>query len=411
MKILQFPSYITINNLKNFSRNITGYGYMCIDIAISIASSGVDTDLITYGNITKGFKYKKVNIIKRTWSNVFLNFRLNNFLNAIKAIILDEVSIKLIPNYLLYYISMGYFEKVLIKNRYDLVHIHGIGPGSLPIISICKKYNIKYLVTLHGLNSFSDSIIISNKYRQLEKFFLTNAQMQKIPVSVISTGIKKTILNYLNITESDNFHVITNGCYTSIIHSLDKINIRDRFKINKNCKIAVCVGNITKNKNQVQIVRAYSILHEKVKNGLVIMFIGKDVTNGLFEQVIKESGNKENLIICGNIPKDHLSDYYKQASFNIVASISEGFGLSIIEGFSHGLPTLTFSNLDAVQDLYHAKAMCLVNERTDEAFAKGIEQILLMDWDKQFIQNYAENFSLAKMSLDYINLYERVINE
>ena len=62
MKILQFPSYITINNLKNFSRNITGYGYMCIDIAISIASSGVDTDLITYGNITKGFKYKKVNI-------------------------------------------------------------------------------------------------------------------------------------------------------------------------------------------------------------------------------------------------------------------------------------------------------------------------------------------------------------
>jgi len=411
MKILQFPSYITINGLSNFSRNITGYGYMSLDIAISIASAGIETDLITNGNITRGLKYKKLNILKRTWCDIIANSRLSDFWNAIEAVRKDEVSLNKIPHYLLYHISMGYFEKVLLKNKYDLVHIHGIGPGTLPIISTCKKCNVKYLVTLHGLNSFSDSVKVSEKYRQLEKDLLKQAQQQKIPVTVISTGIRNTILNYLNVTESDTFFVVTNGCNTKMNTKQENIDIRTKYNIPENKKIAVCVGNIGENKNQVQIIRAFSLLPDKVKNKLAILFLGRDVTNGLFEQEIQKSGQKENLITCGNIPKEDVAAYYSQADFNIVASISEGFGLSIIEGFTHGIPTVTFSDLDAIPDLYHKKTMVLVNERTDKALANGIEQIMSMHRDKQFIQNYARNFSLEQMAENYINVFEKIINE
>ena len=66
--------------------------------------------------------------------------------------------------------------------------------------------------------------------------------------------------------------------------------------------------------------------------------------------------------------------------------------------------------MDAIPDLYHEKAMVLINQRTDEALAQGIEQITSMDWDKQFIQNYAQNFSLELMAKNYINAYEKIIN-
>jgi len=411
MKILQFPSYITINGISSFSRNITGYGYMSIDIAISIASADIETDLITNGNITKGLTYKKINILKRTWWDITSNLRLSDFWNAIKAIVKDKISFKKMPHYMLYHISMGYFKKVLLNNKYDLVHIHGIGPATLPIISTCKKCNVKYLVTLHGLNSFSDSVKVSEKHRQLEKDFLKQAHLQKIPVTVISTGIRNTIMDYLNVAESDTFFVVTNGCNTIIDPKQKHIDIRTTYNIPENKMIGVCVGNIVERKNQVQIVRAFSLLPDNIKNKLIILFLGRDLTNGLFEKEIKKSGQQDNLITCGNIPKEDVAAYYNQADFNIVASISEGFGLSMIEGFSHGLPTITFSDLDAIPDLYHEKAMVLVNERTDEALAQGIEQITSMDWDKQFIQNYAQNFSLELMAENYINVYDKIINE
>lgn len=411
MKILQYPSYINIPTLKEFSGNSTGYGKMVYDIAHSIASADIETDLITNGNITKGLTYKKINILKRTWWDITSNLRLSDFWNAIKAIVKDKISFKKMPHYMLYHISMGYFKKVLLNNKYDLVHIHGIGPATLPIISTCNKCNIKYLVTLHGLNSFSDSVKVSDKHRQLEKDFLKQAHQQKIPVTVISTGIRNTILDYLNVAKSDTFFVVTNGCNTGTDLKPEKINIRTTYNIPENKKIGVCVGNIVERKNQVQIVRAFSLLPHKVRNNLIILFLGRDVTNGLFQQAIKDSGAEESLITCGNIPKENVASFYSHADFNVVASISEGFGLSMIEGFALGIPTLAFSDLDAIRDLYHEKAMVLINQRTDEALAQGIEQITSMDWDKQFIQNYAQNFSLELMAENYINVYDKIINE
>ncbi|MBU1370085.1 MAG: glycosyltransferase family 4 protein [Bacteroidetes bacterium] len=411
MKILQYPSYVNIPAIKEFSGRSTGYGKMIFDIASSIATSGIETDLITNGNITKGHTYKRIRFLRRNWWDILSNIRVSNFLNAVKAVWKDKVSLNKVPHYMLYHISMGYFESVLLENQYDLVHIHGFGPGTLPIISICKKWNLKYLVTLHGLNSFSESVKVSEKHRKLEKDFLKQVHQQKIPVTVISTGIRNTILNYLNVTESDTFFVVPNGCNTKINTKRENINVRKKYNIPENKKIAVCVGNIVEHKNQVQVVRAFTLLPSNVRNNLVILFLGRDVTNGVFEQEILKSGQKENLIACGNIPKEEVHIYYQQSDFNIVASIIEGFGLSMIEGFTQGIPTLTFSNLDAIPDLYHESAMLLVNERSDEALANGIENILKIRWDKKLIQEYAQNYSLEKMSSKYISIYDKIIND
>lgn len=409
MRVLQFPSYISLNGYREFSRNITGFGYMTLDIAVSIAERGIYTELITNGNITNGVKYKSLFILKRTWTDILFNFKWSNFLKAIKVIISDRVKLKKAPHYFLYYISMGYFEKVLKKGNYDLVHIHGLGPSTLPIISVCEKSNIKYLITLHGLNSFSDSIKINDRHRQLEKDFIKLAYKEKIPVTVISSGIKNIILKYLGIANTDNFIVVTNGCNVNENKCFGK-DLRLKYDIPADAKIAVCVGNIAEHKNQIQVVRSFSLLPNEIKNKLVILFLGNDMTGGAFDDEIKKSGRRENLIACGNIPKEEVSTYYHCADFNIVASISEGFGLSMIEGFVYGIPTLTFADLDAIPDLYHPKTMFLVKDRSDESLANGIESVFSQAWDNKFIKEYAQQFSLEKMAENYIDVY-RKINE
>lgn len=405
MKILQYPAYITINEFKAFSRSTTGYGYMTLDIAASIAAKNIEIDLLTQSNITKGFNYKNINILKRTWKDIFLNFKIIYLFSALKIIITNQISLKRIPNIILYYISMGYFEKILFRKNYDLVHVHGISYSTLPIINVCKKKKIPFLVTLHGLYSFSNSTGASEKQKQMEKNFLVEAYEKKIPVTVISSGIKRTIFDFLNKIHQNNFEVITNGCNIETDNLHNNLNIREKYQIPPAKKIMVCVGNIGIRKNQGQIIEAYLTLPQTIKKNLVILFLGADTTNGQFQNDINKTNFADRLIYCGNIPKKDLPYYYSQADYNIVASISEGFGLSIIEGFVYGLPCLTFSDLDAVPDLFHQNAMLLVNDRNDKALAGGIENMITTNWDKKFIQEHAQRFSLEKMAEEYVNFY------
>jgi glycosyltransferase involved in cell wall biosynthesis len=407
MKILQFPAYISIDELKEFSRSTTGYGYMTLDIATSIANQGIEVDLLTQSNVTHGLKYKNVNILKRTWYDILFNIRLLDILNAFNVILKDHIKLNKIPNIILYNISMGYFIHILKNNHYDLVHIHGIGYYTLPIINVCKKYNVKFVVTLHGLNSFSDSINITKEEKQIEKIFLKEALDLNIPVTVISTGIKNTILNYFGVQHSKNFKIIPNACKkNNTIH--DQINIREKYNIQNNTQIMLCVGNVGKRKNQIHVVRAFSLLPEKIKNNLTVLFLGYDSTNGVIQQEIDKLELNLYMKMCGCIPKEIINDFYRQADFNILASISEGFGLSIIEGFAQGLPCLTFSDIDAIPDVYHPEAIVLVAERTDNALKDGIISLLGRNWNRSFIKEYAQNFSLEKMAERYIDFFYEI---
>jgi glycosyltransferase involved in cell wall biosynthesis len=408
MKILQFPAYVTINKDNDFNRNISGYGYMTLDIATSLAQSGIDIDLLTQSNFTKGKTHKKIHIIKRTFFDVILNLKIKHIFWALTIIIKDKIPLSRVPNILLYNISMGYFEKILRKGNYNLVHIHGIGYYTNPIIRVCEKIGVKYLVTLHGLNSFSDSVNITLNEKKIEKVFLRKVYSQKVPISVISSGIKEDIFKYLNITSSEFIYVVPNGCNRQINHN-SSLNIRQKYNLKDNVKIFLCIGNICMRKNQMQIVRAYNKLSSLDKNKIVFLFLGKDMSNGGFKKTIEEYGFQKKLILCGNIDRNEIKTFYDQANYNIIASISEGFGLSMIEGFNFGIPSITFNDLDAITDVYNKKAMLLVKERTDKALAKGISDMIKIDWEKEYILAHSKQFSLQNMANHYSSVFEQII--
>lgn len=99
------------------------------------------------------------------------------------------------------------------------------------------------------------------------------------------------------------------------------------------------------------------------------------------------------------------------SSYNALVSIDEGFGLSFIEGFKHGLPAVSFSDLDAIPDIYDPKVMILADERTDKCLAKAIEKLCHINWDCSYIKDYAKKFSYEKMADNYRSIYRDILNE
>jgi glycosyltransferase involved in cell wall biosynthesis len=389
-----------------FTKNKTGFGKMVWDIIDNISSLD-ETYLLTHVIRKKG-SMKNTTVLSHTWEDIAKSFSLKYFFKGIYYSLRFKQKLKDRLRYVYYYVNAGYVRKTIKKLKPDIVHIHGIGYMNKPYIDVCTELRVPYLVTLHGLNGLDASVTAAQHEKDLEKKFLKQSEIENINVSVISSGIKKRILENYGLEKGHNISVITNG--TSVCKNINNnVNIRAKYNISEESKIAICVGNITINKNQTQIVKAYEYLKNDYPGKLTVLFLGNLGESVNLQQMINDEGLDKEIMCCGFISKQHISAYYEAADCNIVASINEGFGLSIIEAFVYGVPSITFSDLDAVTDVYSRSTMVLATDRSTRALANAIISVLDRNFHKTYIENYAKKFSLSKMAEEYNNLYLRII--
>lgn len=410
MKVLFLAPYIYEDSIAQFQRNKTGFGMMVNDIIKSVSKKS-DVYLLTH-IITEEKVFKDATILKHSWKDIFLSMSFKYLLRGIKCAAISRQKIKGKLRYIFYYVDSGYLKKIINEINPEIIHIHGIGYSTKPYIDICEELGIPYVVTLHGLIGFGNGILATKQDKELEREFLLRSEINNIPVTLISRGMKKRVLDNYNLKNGENIKVITNGTNVEILNcDFKTVDIRLRYNIPKNNKIILCVGNLCQRKNQIQLVRSFYKINDELRKKITIMFLGVDKLNGAVQRLISESGSTENIICCGFVDKQEIPSFFAEATLNVVASLDEGFGLSVIEGFVYGVPTVTFFDLDAVEDLYDDRVMLLVNERSDEALAKGIERALMLDWDKSWIMEYSRNFSLEKMGDEYNKFYCEVIKK
>lgn len=405
MKILIATTYLYNSEWPEFTRNKTGFGIMVRDIMMSI-SKYASVIFISHV-ITKGHKEC---VVSHSWKEILANARVKDWLCGIKVFFKYRQSVKDRLRTSYYWVNRGFVKMVIQKENPDIVHIHGIGFSLKPYIEVCEEMQVPYIVTLHGLIGLSDSVETSIWNKQFEKDFLIYADEKNIPVTVISSGIKRRIESSYLQHRARNITVICNGTkvsYDEAITPKDYLNLRKEYNIQDEERIAVVIGSICTNKNQEQVVRAFCC--GRVKTPCRVFLCGIDGTNGKIIELINSISLNNKIHVLGFLPQEKISQILDQVDVNIVASKEEGFGLSIIEAFCHGIPTVTFADLDAVQDLYIEDAMILSTERTDYALANAIQEALSKEWDRVVIKNYATNFSIEKMAEKYMEEIEKNI--
>ena len=405
MKILFISPYITVEGIHGFEKIKTGFGYMVSDIARALSMKGSELDIITASALTGPLSCKGFNILRRKISDILFCFKPSYIFFAVKMLRKYKVSFKRRLQILFYYSSMGYIEKLLKKNRYDIVHIHGIDMTIFGYISLMEKTGVPYIVTSHGLNSFSKDVVkMQNGEKQAERDYLITAKEKNIPTTFISSGMLRTVSDFLGGRIPESFRVIPNACEIPAEKIVPAFDLRKKYNIPKGNKILLSVGNIHHVKNQVQSARAYMLLPQEIKDSLYVLYVGNP------EQIDEiEALENSHLIICGKADREIIYTYYSQSDFTVVSSLKEGFGLSVIEGFACGLPSVMFRDLDAAKDLYDEKAIILA-DRSDEALSRAIAEAVGREWDREYIKGYAKRFSLEKMADNYIEFYEDCIN-
>ena len=434
MKVMIIAPYIYDDNMIEFTKNKTGFGLMVQNIVSSVAE--LENVVLLTRVITKGKNEKKFKILSHTWGQFFSNAKLKDWLIGIKAFFANSVTVKDRARHVFYEVDGGYVRKQIQMEKPDIVHIHGIGTITESYIRICEEMKVRYTVTLHGLIGLNDSVSAPVYEKQIERDFLIKAEKNNIPISVISSGMKARIEeNYLG-KKANNITVITNGTkkndendtkfireegtltqekfqeyYSDCLKQNDlypKLNDTYaylQYSKKNGKKILFFVGNITKNKNQMQAVEI--LKNTKVFKNTLLVLWGREVDNGEVRRKIVEYQLHKNVILGGF--NDQMDIFWKFCDINLFLSLNDGFGLPIVEGYMHGVPCVTFEDLDATQDLYYPEAMLKVKDRSIESVANALRTSLDKNWNHEEIAEIGNMFSIDSMSEKYVNWYRTLI--
>lgn len=393
MKVLVASPYFYDFTHTEFSRTSSGFGYMVKDILDSV--SKYDDIYVFTHQLTNGYQ-EKFNVIKHNKFDILKGLRAKDFYLGLKDALKNSVDMNTRLHYFYYQINKGAFINAIREIKPKVVHIHGLTFQTKPFIEACNELKVKYLVTLHGLNGLNETILLPDIEKKYEKETLEDLYKNNVPVTVVSSGIQKKIGSQYGIGTS-NIKIILNG--TTFQPSTQVEISKEKYEI-------VCIGSISYRKNQTQLVDSLCCIPKEYKRRLHISFYGVDSDGIDLARYIQDRGMQDCAEYKGFVNREEMKNVWENANLNVVMSKEEGFGLSIIEGFMHGIPTATFSDLDAIKDIFNAEAIEFFYSRACEDVSAGIIRCIERTFNKEKIVEWGMNFSLDKIGKQYSNLYD-----
>ena len=110
--------------------------------------------------------------------------------------------------------------------------------------------------------------------------------------------------------------------------------------------VILSVGRLTPEKNHSELIRAFSIIANKIPKWN-LRIIGDGELRASLMNLVDRYGLSKRVELPGS--KKNISEEYLKAKFLVIPSKFEGFGLVAAEAISHGLPVIGFNECNGIK--------------------------------------------------------------
>ncbi len=218
----------------------------------------------------------------------------------------------------------------------------------------------------------------------------------------VATIIKDTIISS-NISLKDKTAVIYNGA------DADKYHLKREHK--KKCRDILSIGRLHRQKGHSYLVDAAQIVYQKHPQ-IKVVVLGEGPERIQLEEHIKKNSLEDKVLLMGEVK--NVVPSLQEADFFVMASISEGFPLAVIEAAASGLPIIA-TNVGGVSEIIKDGVNgFLVPPKDAAALAEKIDFVLGLSPQERFKIGEAarstveEKFSVKKMVSEYETLYKKL---
>ena len=295
---------------------------------------------------------------------------------------------------------MNDIKKIMKENKYDLVHIHGNSATMAVELLAAKHAGVKVRIP-HSHNTTSDHMRI---HKILKPIF------DKTYTQAFACGVNAGKWLY-----GDNeFVVINNGIDTKrFSYNEDyrneirkKHNIEDKFVIGH-------VGVFNYQKNHKKLIEIFDKFH-KINEKSVLVLIGDGDTKDEVEQLVKQKGLENDVIMIGTTNDVHK--YMNAFDVFALPSRFEGFPVVLIEAQCTGLHCVASSNVSNEADITGLVEYADCESSIDE-FVEKLNLVAVNNVDRElFAKESAKTIGLKGYSIwdngaRIQSLYETYISE
>lgn len=291
----------------------------------------------------------------------------------------------------------------------DLIAVHGNFVAEAAIYSktllsvplIYHAHTTYSFETIDKNGDISSSIITSYEYLLCEK---------STHIIVVSEYLKKLLIDYFN-TDGNKISIIGKGVD---IHSYDVATVgnHNEFKV-------LYVGRISKEKGIDVLLMAFRLFSRKYNVDSKLIIVGAALDN-MFLKEIKQKVSRlslsDKVVFLGGKTQSEIINIYKSCDLVVVPSYIETFGRVAIEAMASKIP-VAVSNVGGLGPLVE-------NMQTGFKFSVGsytelmhiIElvyngDVCIENIVKNAYEYVRENFSIDKIFLDTMKVYNEILSE
>jgi glycosyltransferase involved in cell wall biosynthesis len=305
------------------------------------------------------------------------------------------------------YLFFAYFKilKLFRSNNYDIIHYFFSLPTAFISLLPGKHRKIPYVVSLRG-SDVPNYDVYNKKLKILHSLTLPLTRVIWSRAKSVIAVTKSLEHIAAQTSPFQRIEVIPNGIDSTIFTRLSYPDKNDReFKL-------ITVSRLIERKGIQHILKA---LAETGDKSIRLVIIGEGNYENELLKICKNLKLTDVVTFLGFRMRDTLPEYFSKSDVFILPSLAEAFGNVIAEAMACGLPIISTKEGGIVDLVEHENGILVEPGNISQIKAAIIKMKSDLEMRKCMSNanhlKMAENFNWEKITLSYIHLYERSINE
>ncbi len=301
----------------------------------------------------------------------------------------------------------GVIRKIRREFGFEIIHAHNVYPDGFAAVILGTIFRKKVVITAHGLD-------VNGLLKQRSIRFVSLSIIgQADKIIAVSSSLKDELIK-LGIRPG-KIEIIHNGVDVNRFYPMDKNNLLEHLKLAKGTQRIIYVGGIIWSKGLKYLLEAFKIVKEK--RGRVELLMLGGVTGTYWEReaaeiknLTKELAIDESVKFLGKMPNEKIPQWMNLSDVLILPSLSEGFGVVLIEALSCGIPVIS-TKCGGPQDIVNDKVGELIDPKDPDGLAEAVIYVLenREKYDSAKLRDYAvRNFAYGVISEKITDLYNRL---
>lgn len=310
-------------------------------------------------------------------------------------------------------LNLSYYHKFfpgilrfLLKEEYDLIHIHGLRKTESYFALIAGKIRKKPVVlTTHNPFPTSTRGAFTQRLLNIHDFTVGKLFIKRFDKIITIVPSEKEKLQNLFKVPIEKIIEIPNGVEDIFFTKGDKNLFYKEWNINpeKWDGLVVTIGRVSYAKG-IQNLR---LAIKKLKNTLFFIAGGDDGYLQTLKTVFRENNN----VIFSErfISPEKQIDMYAGADVMVLPSLHEAFGIVILESLAQGVPVIS-TDKGGPSEIFNTEAVKLIDPEDQEQWKLSIESLVKnkarRDELSHLGQKLVVNYTWEKLTRKIIKVYE-----